>query len=648
MSHNLPHPSRQDAAAPLRRRRLLSDIKELVEKPYPNITLHFYEEDLSTACLILEPANYKRLHLTMTGLSGYPVNPPAIRMDSNVRHPNVFEGFICATILNNEGYSPAYTLKGIAIQMLSFFSSDKVEQSYGGTKSLADYKALDQSVFDGFQCRRCHFNSSRPLPKQQPRKQQTSYNALVDSNPDIWPTFQGSKQPRKIQTIQPATPIIPHKRVTTCQMERLPSELLLLVLESLDFEELTSFAAAWSRISNVMREFDVVRQRELQCFCLKQNYLSLNLGIGVYINRGEITSEFDLLSQDAFKHWSIRLSVNHLPFRYWLPLPISHQHWRRVQNAAKSSLGDMKTELRNARSFNNAQVIFTFMNDVVVRLNEVSVASIDTRKSNLRHASEKAIESYFHLFHLLVCLATEDPSLVESANALLRNFIDGKRSKADCPNLGHLLIALLISDIEVTEGLMKAIITEAITRNVVWLFDRKGANMPELSYMETDPVSAYRLKKSFEGSRTSYRLLMFSELFRRTARPSHQKPLCQVRDELFDRHGAPPRNSAQELSATVRRLHTINDFPAFMKEMGISKIPSPETFTKVLRDTVRSSMEKGYSRWAISQGYALALRTTKESTSLPITPEMNTLMRQSSPRDESGIYGGFFPTSHRF
>ncbi|KAK1998091.1 hypothetical protein LX36DRAFT_656931 [Colletotrichum falcatum] len=105
----------------------------------------------------------------------------------------------------------------------------------------------------------------------------------------------------------------------------------------------------------------------------------------------------------------------------------------------------------------------------------------------------------------------------------------------------------------------KTIITEAITRNVVWMLDKAGANMPKLSCLAPDRVSEYRLKKTFEANRTSYQLLMFSEIFRRISRPSDEKMLMQLRDELFDRHGAPLLRRRSD----VRRLHDVNNFPRF-------------------------------------------------------------------------------------
>ncbi|KAI1086432.1 hypothetical protein F5B19DRAFT_160856 [Rostrohypoxylon terebratum] len=613
-----------DAGAQFRQRRFLMDIKELVEKPYPNIALHTYDLDLSNACLVLTPENYKPLHLTVHFTPSYPVDPPQIKVDSSVVHPNVlYGGYICATILRRtDEHTPAYTLKAIAIQLLSFFSSDSIEQEYGGKYNLENFRATDQKLLDGFKCAFCSFgDGSYRKPALTVMASKGRYDARVGTNPDGWPTISSKRQsspstPSQSPKVQVEPQPIQQKTVKTCAIDRLPNELLALILDKLDYDQLTEFAAAWPRISNIIRDFEIMRQRELQCFCLKQDYRSVNLGVGVSINRGQIASEFDLLSQDAFKHWDHRKAVNNIAFQHWLPLPIAHHHWRRVKGDAKDVLNAMKSQIKNVHGFGEAQVLFAFMNDVVVRLNQTAEPRSDDageqKKSNLRHASEKAIDSYFHLFHLLVCLAIEDPSLVDHANSLIQNFMGGKQSKTDCPNLGHLLIALLISDIEVTDELRKAIITEAITRNVVWLLDRKGANMPELSFIEPGPVSAYRLDKTFQGSRTSYRLLMFSELFRRTARPSHTKPLTEVRDELFKRRGAPPRNAAQELSETVRRLHTIDNFPAFLREMGLQKIPDAQVFTAILRKTVLSSVSKGYSTWGMHPKYALLLRVKKD------------------------------------
>lgn len=594
------------------RQRLLLDIAELQGKPYPNITLHVRDEDISKACLVLAPEGWGKLHLTVEFGTRYPLSPPKIRMDSLVQHPNVFDDYICASILNTrEGYTPAYTLKGIAIQLLSFFGSENIEQSYGNPKeNLAYWRDIHEGLakHDHYQCSTCRFNADLP--------HNIEVTGLASSLEQVSRTnAQGPQSTNQMHTNSHDTPQSIHG---TCAIRRVPDELVLLLLDKLEFEELTTFARAWPKIGWMIARYDIIRTRELQCFCLKKSYNKVKLGVGVSLGgrgQGTFASEFDLLSKEAFKEHNIRHSVHGIPFQYWLPLPISYRHWRLVQEEAEYSLRTLKADAA-LKDTTTIHVLYVFMNDVVVKLNQQASANTTdyyASKSTLKHASEKAIESYFHLFHLLVCRATINQVMVMSANRRLQSFIEGKTSKQDCPNLGHLLIALLISDIKIDDGLIKAIITEAITRNVVWVLDERGAGMTELSYMEPSAVSDYRLHHTFQGSKTSYRLLMFSELFRRTARPSTSgKTLVQIRDELFSRHGAPPMGAAARLSAEVRRLHDINNFPAFLKEMGMKTMPSKENFTTFLRDTMKVSVQKGYSKWGVTQGEALYLRRRKE------------------------------------
>ncbi|KAL8860682.1 MAG: hypothetical protein Q9178_003035 [Gyalolechia marmorata] len=139
--------------------------------------------------------------------------------------------------------------------------------------------------------------------------------------------------------------------------------------------------------------------------------------------------------------------------------------------------------------------------------------------------------------------------------------------------------------------------------------------MPELSYLEPSAISEYRLRKTFEASLTSYRLLMFSHLFCKIARgPAAEKPLAQLRDELFDTHGAPPRGLAQSMAEEIRRIKSIDSFPLFLREMGIQEcnLPGKSEWTGFLQNMVRRSAEVGYSCMPISQAVALVLRKLKE------------------------------------
>ncbi|KAK7972690.1 hypothetical protein PG988_006824 [Apiospora saccharicola] len=661
----MANPTPNDVRANQMRQRLLLDIDELVRKPYPNIRLHV-GDDLNQLCLILSPPGWKRMHLNVDSLEEFPMRP----LVSEWTHLDDY-------------YTPAYTLKGIAIQLLSFFGSDTIQQDYGEVVGLEEYRtgSRKRSYLSPFTaCERCGFKENVLEKETREYRYRDQQGALKTGRPSATELETagnfGSLFDTAMQDIRSSER--PVQEATNYEatggsfaINSLPNEILLLVLEELeDFEDLTSLSKAWPRVSTLITEHNVIRQRELQCFVTKKTYRDAKLGVGVSTTDG-LASEFDLLSQEAFA-LPTRKSVQCIPFTRWLPLPISPRHWNSVRQNAKTSLSLLKdhVKLQNATY---AQVLYAFMNDIVVKLNLVDLdngkgngkenlprqqqqqqwlllddlddlddlfqydRSFHKSSSTLEHASEKAIESYFHLFHLLVCLATENPEIVTQANTLLTSFLEGRRDKSHCPNLGHLLVAMLVSDIPVTDQLRRAIITEAITRNVVWLLNpnneprgnrhnhnnNRGSKSnntkktyPELAYLEPDAISAYRLDKTFQGSRTSYRLLMFSELFRRTARPStsstSSSSLTKVREALFRRHGAPPPGAAARLASEVRRLHAINDFPAFLREMSFSQIPSPAQFTAVLRNTVVDSMKRGYSRWALAQSDALALRMHKD------------------------------------
>lgn len=173
------------------------------------------------------------------------------------------------------------------------------------------------------------------------------------------------------------------------------------------------------------------------------------MGIGVRVRGGDkgtkVHSEFEYLSLDAFQNLKIQKSISGISFEFWLPLPISEGHWRQV-TATASEPHSVTMALKAIRGRaglqgDDADTVVSFMNDVVVQLNDDLTASDDVpnvevwpwtpaeRRTSLRHASEKAIDAYFQLFHMLVCMAVDDPRIVHKANDTIKKFLSGKTSK---------------------------------------------------------------------------------------------------------------------------------------------------------------------------------------------------------------------------
>lgn len=695
------------ASDPSLRKRLLRDLAELQSEPYPCIEFHVHDS-LEEACLILSPEGSKPLHLKMA-LEGYPLRTPRVSIQSSVTHPNVYGDYICASILNTqEGYTPAYTLKSIAIQLLSFFISDSIEQTHGGSVALATYKRRYASPvrdyrrssvrhFEVFHCALCGFDSgsvthensgvvrtrrrawaqqSTRVPVQQQRRTQLEQQSRVirgyrfvmaderrrlndatagasitypgvdssdltpsdipvespevsnadlpGASPEILPSDPPTEFPdtfsedttAKSLEVSMSNQIMALDQSSTFLMD-LPLEILLTIFSSLSFLDLAAMSSASPKAREIIDFYDLIRVGELQCFCLKEHFRDSKLGVGVNVGHQgkekKLSSEFDLLSHQAFHQHSIRRSIHGLQFDYWLPLPISRRHFGTVKAETLHSLGTLAST-GNFADASHFSVLSHFLNDIVVSFSEE--AGCSNPSSTLTHASEKAVESYFAIYHLLLCLAADNPSMVRKANHKILHFLSGHTSKTTCPNLGHLLVATLISDHPLTETLSVAIIKEAILRNVVWMLDPTGADMPELSYLEPSATSDYRLQNTFAASRTSYRLLMFCHLFCKTARGinNDNKPLAHLRDDLFSTHGAPPRGLAQSMAREIRRIQSIAAFPPFLREMGVQgcNMPGKAEFTAFLRAMVRESVEVGYSTWPMGQTRALGLRILKE------------------------------------
>jgi ubiquitin-protein ligase len=611
-------------------RRLLHDIAEVRQDPYPNVYLHVDDQDIRKACLILSTEAYGPLHLFIEFGNEYPLCAPRVSIQSEIVHPNIYGEYICASILNTtEGWTPAYTLRSVLIQLLSFFTSESIEQDYGGVMDLKSYR-LEQAGrrytrhanerIDYF-CDACGYG-----PDWTP----TSTNDVFSKAPTAPPT-------------------------TVSKLLALPDEVVLMMLEEMPTKDVLALADAVPFVNNTVHSHDFIRTRELQCFCLKKSYMDAKLGVGISITGGSkpvMRSEFDLLSQEAFFQHNVRRSVQGVEFDKWLPLSLSRRHWSIVKTNVTACLRSIHSfaKLRSNEP-QDVDVLYYLMNNVVVQFSADAEKGFrqPDKRSTLSHASEKAVEAYFACFHLLLCLATENPTIVTAANKMVNRFLSGPHTKKQFPDLGHLLVAALISDDGLTQPLIFQIIKEAILRNVAWMLDNKGADMAELAYLEPSAISEYRLVKTFEASTTSYRLLMFLKLFSSSARPAGKR-LTDLREALFDSHGAPPSDVSAAMAQRIREIREVNGFPGFLRAMGITDIPSKTEFTAFLRRTITDSVKVGYSVMPLSQSKLYMIRTVRErdvevAEGVSVTDELITWYNRSEKWYWNGWNGrpSFFP-----
>ncbi|KAG4443345.1 hypothetical protein IFR05_001134 [Cadophora sp. M221] len=156
--------------------------------------------------------------------------------------------------------------------------------------------------------------------------------------------------------------------------------------------------------------------------------------------------------------------------------------------------------------------------------------------------------------------------------------------------------------------MVRNLITETIERNTIRVLEK----YPELAYLEPTPISDYHLQKTFEASKTSYRILMFLHIFRRTAIGTPKKSIQQLRDNAFARYGAPLPGGAAYLATTIRKIHQVNSFYHFIGIMGPPPMPK-EWFSGFLKARMQAAIAKGYCSVPFNQQQAMYLRREKET-----------------------------------
>ena len=129
-------------------KRLLKDLDELEKNKLPTVgvTAKPLENDLFQWHANIRgpegtPYEGGIFHLEITIPETYPHDPPSINLPVTIPHPNVFENRLCLDMLNPEGWSSAYTILSILIQLQSFL----FEEIYDMKEKQSDIKKQVQA-----------------------------------------------------------------------------------------------------------------------------------------------------------------------------------------------------------------------------------------------------------------------------------------------------------------------------------------------------------------------------------------------------------------------------------------------------------------------------------------------------------------------
>ncbi|RUS33162.1 hypothetical protein BC938DRAFT_472807 [Jimgerdemannia flammicorona] len=576
--------------------RLLQDIRELHFDPTPGVDVTIDDKDISQMCLVLTPQEGSpylglRLHFTVYIPTTYPMQPPEVTVNTSIVHPNVFGDFLCADVLKNEhevaydralgyngGYSPAYLLKNIFMNLLSFFGSNKVEQTGGYTASVnyQNHKYSNATICANFACPRCNFNMPGGLP------------GVIVSSADVAPgiTPATSMDVDTVDNTMTAPTLAGMARPTQARtLDRLPEDVWALIADDLPDQAIHCFCQAYPRFARIVRDYNLIIRRGLVCFYLRKPFTEAILGIGIQATvkgrKIDIRArEFELFSQEAFANCHLRRGIWNEPFTHFLPVALSTAHFERALPAIRESLLLLAAENQpRCPTWTPTlvlQIIPKMCNQMVLNLVEACSTSTTSIHTTTRLcASEKALTGYYLLLHLAQMLVRHHPTLQTHISTRLRDFVASvaSRHKSVVPDLGEFLIYAMLDTDDAARGpaawrdrLSVPFLAELLTRQVVWQLDPSKGNRPHLAYLEPadSPPSLSRLRDAFVASVTSMKLVMFQVTFLKLVR---QNPPSE------DRYGYPLSALPERL---LRIVHDIDDLGARVLDAPVGDAGIPD------------------------------------------------------------------------
>lgn len=415
-----------------------------------------------------------------------------------------------------------------------------------------------------------------------------------------------------------------------CQLEVLNDDALNEIATQLSSESVISFSAAYARFREIANSFHILLHRELRCFFLRTSLNQSILGVGIALDRHSrmLSSDFDWLSMEAFEEFKVRTSIQKRCFSFFLPLAFNRHHFDRASVDIWKRLTIIDTAIRGAdlaassklarrnpqklipvpgkpvpapKPHDPVTVLYRMMNNIVVSLMkscEETFKSSQGRSFVPIHASEKAITSYCHLFHLLMCLSRSTPAILHDATWYLRRFIThpNTRSKMETPDLGQMIVRInlvvVLPPIDNLRPMSWDVISthylkEALTRNVRWVLK----DAPELEVMEQG-TSDYRLNTTFSKSKTSLRLIMFQITFLNLFLETYASRISS----LDENYGFAVKELPERMVKEIKEIFTVDTWPEFFSRvqythgMNFTK----EKISSILRQTVQDSAAQGY------------------------------------------------------
>eukprot|EP01022_Parablepharisma_sp_SALTPOND_P003502 TRINITY_DN1141_c0_g1_i1.p1 TRINITY_DN1141_c0_g1~~TRINITY_DN1141_c0_g1_i1.p1 ORF type:complete len:1379 (+),score=244.39 TRINITY_DN1141_c0_g1_i1:5896-10032(+) len=327
---------------------------------------------------------------------------------------------------------------------------------------------------------------------------------------------------------------------------------------------------------------------ELVCFHTKLPITETHLGVGVSIARLPRTAEIrsveptlDLLSLKAYMKEGVRNSLDNISFTHWLPLYLGQKEDAVIYLARKALSMVCKG---STKKFEPKYILEVFPKLMVT----LAVNMMEQKE----HTSLKALRALCYFYRLFVLLLDKYPELYEQIETTLGNFkADEKfRVKDTMPNLGDLLIKLMVSKRFKWSDIIGPFLEEQMDRQVFWILK----DIPELEKMEDDTeIDEDRINVTFRSTMVGFHLVLFFAMFMtkvvyREGRTREQ--LLKGMDDLYCRLTEGEEEMLQKVCDDIRR---VTDYYGYFKMLGIP-FPSKKELFEAIKKSIDNSRRKKY------------------------------------------------------
>ena len=628
--------------------RLARDLREVQSSELRSIAAEPVADDIRIwrVSLTAPDGPYKGVpfHMVMNFPDDYPAKPPRVQLCTGLPHPNVFEGYdfsagrhepgwwLCLNMLRDSsmgsysGWSGAYSVLSILVQLQSFLFAENIDQDYGYSE---ESEAFDPSVMrEAYTFHEEHESEFPALEAATSISMTGEEGSHTGSSPGhfVFGDFLASSRVQQQQQVSAAAATSGRPALVDDEphfdFENMPEDVLLKIADTLSPEAVSALFRTCKATAVALGRAQLSVRRELLCFYSKVSFTEAVLGFGFHVEHGgyqqgggrhikHLSTELELLSHEAFTA-GVRTSVWKTPFELWMPVLLSAEHTERALPLVKTSLMAMAAGHTNpAQKRFDPLVALTVLPKL---LNQMTVQLMSVDDSTSLHASEKALLGFTSFHHLLLRLATEYPIITERAQFWVKEFIrsPARRNKLVIHDLGEFLVLLYLCPEGTWARLSRAFLEESFVRNVRWVLDKRSGDAGELATLEPkDTVSEYRLTRTLNAAATSRRLLMFQVFFLLQVATPAGKTAPEILQRYEQSYGRPPPGTAAKLQVSCREiLGGPLSWPQFFSAMGVA-LPTKPALCNILRTAMHTSEMRGYHSSAAVDWKKLGARRAK-------------------------------------